>query len=453
MRRKVLSLSLALVLALSLCLATALPVSADQTATVTAPTRTLDEEATFDVPIAITETGDPMELNAFQIDIKVTENTLTLNSASAGTLISGWSVYHGGKVNAGGYDYWTVAGDPGNTENVSGSGELLVLNFTANATFTDGNATNLDLDNCTLSSIAGGGSLIASTLVDGLATVDLLEVTTIGVVGSNTITSEGYMSTSDEATTFTMTPTYSGGSGSGYTYVWTLDAGGTGSTTVEQPGDVVYSSSGGKTISLRVTDGDTSTSEGHEASGAATIYADLVADFAGTTGEAGHEQEGIAKPADGGGFESTTNYPITVTFTASNTGGKTPYLYADPAGWDIDNDGTLEGHVDGYAYDYSANATTDFTGTVGIGVYTVELAIQDSLLPANDTETKSDYISIYRAGNVNITGDEALYLNAADLTKLRLVIIGTDAATYTSDVNDDTAINAIDITKLLIYLS
>jgi hypothetical protein len=450
MKRKVLSLFLALVLVLSFSLATALPASADpgQEATITAPTRTMDEDATFNVPIAIDDTGDPaMSCAGFQFDITTTEATLTLNSVSAGALLpGGWSVYMSGKTTAGSYDTWTVFGDMGGGGTpVTGDGELIVLNYTGASDFDDAESTSLDLSNAIFS--IDGEAEVTMTLVDGSATVDLLEVTAATVVGDNTATSEGYVSASDEHTTFTLTPTVTGGDGGPYTYLWNFGADGTGTTTDQVPSDVEYSSAGAKSITLEATDGDSSTSTFTVGSIPATIYADLVADFTADTGTAGHAHEGIVKP-DGGGYESTTNYPSTVTFTGSSTGGKAPLLYTDLAGWDPDNDATIEGHTDGFAYDYEANADSDITGTIGKVQYTAVLTIKDSLLPAYDIETKDDLVTIWRAGNVNM--DDSL--GAADLTKIRLILQGTDAATFTSDVNDDTSINIHDVVKLLGYL-
>lgn len=451
MKKRIIYLFLALVLVLSFSLVTALPVSADpvKSATLTAPTRTLDVEATFDVPIAIDDTSsDPinnMELNAFNFDITVDTGTLTLNSVSAGTLISGWTLLKSDKTTGGTYpgkDWWTIVGYQGGIGTVSGSGELVVLNFTAAAGFTDGLDTVLHLDACTLAGYGSGVVTIPSTLNDGLATADLLEVTAATVVGSNTATSEGYVSASDENTTFTVTPTVVGGSGTYSTYAWGFGAGGSGTTSAPIPSDVTYSTAGAKSITLTVTDSDGSESAFTVGSIPAAIYNNLVADFSGTPTAA------IVKPS-GLSWVSTTTKPSNVAFTPGNTGGKQTYVYADPAGWDFNNDATIDSNVASPSFDYAT--IVDYSGSSGTAAknqFSVKLSVEDSLVASAD-KTETDYVTIWRAGNVDVDG----VLAASDLTKMARVVARLDSTTFTSDVNDDGAINALDITQTAIYIS
>ncbi len=69
------------------------------------------------------------------------------------------------------------------------------------------------------------------------------------------------------------------------------------------------------------------------------------------------------------------------------------------------------------------------------------LTVDDSLT-ASDDETKTDYITIYVAGDVN--GD--LSISATDITAIERIVAGEDPETFTSDVNDDGNINVLDIT-------
>jgi len=134
---------------------------------------------------------------------------------------------------------------------------------------------------------------------------------------------------------------------------------------------------------------------------------------------------------------STTYYPSTVTFDSSNsTGGKVTYTYS----WDFNNDATPDStDANPVDFDFAIFPGTDsnFEGAR----YTTVLTVDDSLT-ASDDETKTDYITIYVAGDVN--GD--LSISATDITAIELIVAGINPETLTSDVNDDGSINALDIT-------
>ncbi|MDD5510476.1 MAG: cohesin domain-containing protein [Dehalococcoidales bacterium] len=428
----IIGIVLTLVLLLTMCLATALPVSAGGMATVAIPNVTLDEDASFTLPLNIS--GSYSDLNAFNIDLVVDTDTLTLTGVTSGSLTgTGWTFLISARQTGGTYpgkDWWGIVGYAGPGIGVNGDGSIATLAFTANETFTNGENTALNLENCTLSD--KNADPITSTLADGTATVDLLEVAAVDVDGDNIpADNEGYVNPGADATTFTLTPTVTGGSGTYNTYAWTFGTDSSGTTAAVAPSDVTYSSNGTKTITLTVTDSHGSTSTFSVGTISAEIYANLVAGFSGTP------EKGIVKYVTDT-WVSTTQHSSTVAFTDATAGGKPANTYS----WDFNSDSTEDSAVANPSKNFA-----DFANATGAGFegaeYDVVLTVDDSLI-ADDDETKADYIAIYVAGDVN--GD--FELGAADLTMIARVIVLMEGDTYdfTSDTNDDGAINALDIT-------
>ena len=64
-------------------------------------------------------------------------------------------------------------------------------------------------------------------------------------------------------------------------------------------------------------------------------------------------------------------------------------------------------------------------------------------MTADDTQTLTDYITIYAAGDIN--GD--LALDAVDITAIEMIAALINPVTFTSDVNDDGSVNILDITS------
>ncbi len=343
-------------------------------------------------------------------------------------------------------DWWRIVANVPGFPGVTGGGYFATLNFTVVGVATD--TVVITLENGTVSDNTAT-AIVCSWTPTGTLTIAAFEVTDIGVVGDVTGTEEGYINPGDatDQTTFTMTPTIVGGNGA-FTYAWTFGTDGTGTTTGAAPSDVVYSSAGAKTIALTVTDalGSTSLPAGSMTGGTATIYTTLTLDsFAGDSGNAGNPQEGIVKWT-GAAWETTTNYSSSVAFTAtlSTTDlGKTPVTYA----WDFNTGDT------GQSTDTLAAPSFDYaTATTGGGValdvnfegaqYTVALTIDDAL-ESDDTVSTVDYVTIYVVGDIN--GDLALL--ADDITEIELIVAAVNSVTFTSDVNDDGSVNALDITK------
>ncbi|RLD59916.1 MAG: hypothetical protein DRJ05_05680, partial [Bacteroidetes bacterium] len=86
----------------------------------------------------------------------------------------------------------------------------------------------------------------------------------------------------------------------------------------------------------------------------------------------------------------------TVSFTDQTAGGETPYSYS----WDFDGDGTEDATTQNPSFQYNT-----------AGTYTVSLEVTDDL-SAVDTETKTDYITVYVATPVS------------DIATLRAGVIG-----------------------------
>jgi len=410
---------MALVLALALPLA--VYAAPDDTITLTrtddgTPYATVDVGATFSLRVAIDTISS---FDACDYKVNFDSAVLTLSSVDDG-LIGGVTVPRVALTELDGGE-WKVVDNIGGTGGASGSGYFNVLNFTV----IGADATNSDI---TLSD--GTVSSTSATEIDCTwpavlsVTVDLLEVTAIGVVGEGA-TSEGYVS-GDDTTTFIMTPTVSGGTGAGtYIYAWTFGDDGSGSTTVAAPSDVTYSSTGGKTIDLAVTDALSSDSTGNEASGTATVYDTLVAGFSGTPLE---------------GIKGSTLYPPTVGFADATAGGKTGGYTYD---WDY-GDSTTHGTTANPSHEYAPSGTK--TGLV----YTVSLTADDALA-ATDDETKTDYVTIYQMGDIN----EDLTVAATDITEIELIVgeVSGHGETLTCDANEDTNVNSIDITQTEILVA
>ena len=412
--------------------------SPDNQVSITLPYSTMDEGAQFTMDVAI---DNITNFDACNYDVVVDPaNVLNLTAVTDGD-ISATTIPVIGFNSISTYplkDAWRVAENVPGLPGVSGTGYFATLHFTV---------IGSDTSTCTISLEDGVVSdntateIICNWTGTGTLTIDRLEVTAISVVGE-LATSEGYVVPHQPLgctteTNFTMTPTVSGGTGAAtYTYAWTFGADGSGATTASAPSDVTYGSSGAKTVDLRVTDALSSTSEGYEVSGSADVYDTLVAGYSGDTGTVGHPQEGMVK-WDTTQWVSTVNYPSTVTFDSStSTGGKVTYTYS----WDFNNDTTQDSaDADPAAFDFAIFPGTDsnFEGAKYINVLTVN----DSLT-ASDDETKTDYITIYAAGDVN--GD--LGIDSTDITAIELIVAGINPETLTSDVNDDGNVNAIDIT-------
>ncbi|OPY29367.1 MAG: PKD domain protein [Methanocella sp. PtaU1.Bin125] len=121
--------------------------------------------------------------------------------------------------------------------------------------------------------------------------------------------------------------------------------------------------------------------------------------------------------------------PLTVAFTATNTGGA-----ADTWAWDFNNDGTIDSTLQNPSYTYSAG-----------GTYTVKLTATNA--GGSDTETKDNYITVLAnldftiAGSVDSVPATAIFAkepNAITVTNVKNM--GTDPASnivvslYASDV-------------------
>ena len=343
-------------------------------------------------------------------------------------------------------DWWRIVANVSGFPGVDGGGYFAVLNFEVVGVATD--TVVITLENGTVSDNTAN-AIVCSWTGTGTLTIAAFEVTDIGVVGDVTGTEEGYINPGDaiDKTIFTMTPTIVGGNGA-FTYAWTFDTDGTGTTTDAAPSDVVYSSAGVKTITLTVTDalGSTSLPAAGMTGGTATIYTTLTLDsFAGDSGNSGNPQEGIVK-WNVAAWVSTTNYSSSVAFTATLSAtdlGKVPVTYA----WDFNtgDGGQSISVIAAPSFDY-ASATTG--GGVALDVdfegaqYTVALTVDDAL-ESDDTVSTVDYVTIYVAGDVN--GDIALL--ADDITEMELILALINPSTFTSDVNDDGTVNALDITK------
>ncbi len=127
---------------------------------------------------------------------------------------------------------------------------------------------------------------------------------------------------------------------------------------------------------------------------------------------------------------TTGNEPLDVQFTDQSTGSITSWL------WDFGNEATST--VQNPLHTYTS-----------AGVYTVSLTVTDSLTTNSDTETKTDYISVYEPAPF-IPGDanEDGVVNSLDITKVKRIIMGLDEPTPGADANGDGNINALDITQI-----
>ena len=74
--------------------------------------------------------------------------------------------------------------------------------------------------------------------------------------------------------------------------------------------------------------------------------------------------------------------------------------------------------------------------------YSVRLTVDDAI-PAAANVTMANYITIYAAGDIGTD----LALSAADITGIERVVLGVDPSTITSDANNDSSINSVDLTK------
>ncbi len=404
---------------------------------------TMSPGANFTMNVVIDSITD---FDAAQFDVTATpDGVVNLTSVGNGlidvTAIPVFNSTNQGTANVS--DWWRVVDNADGFAGVTGSGYLAVLNFTVVGSATD--TVVITLENGLVGD-KDANPIACTWTGTGTLTVAGFEVTDISVVGDATGTEEGYINPGDatDQTTFTLTPTIVGGNGA-FTYAWTLGTDGTGNATAAAPSDVVYSSSGNKTITLIVTDAllNTSTLAVGMTGGNATIYDTLVfTSFNGTSGNVGNEQAGIVK-WNGSVWVSTTNYSSSVDLSANVSDGKTPYTYA----WDF-NTGDVGQSISANAtpsFDY-ANATTGGGGALDINFagaqYTVALTVDDDLT-ADDTQTLTSYITIYAAGDIN--GD--LSLDAVDITAIEMIVALINPVTFTSDASDDGSINIFDITK------
>ncbi len=447
--KRLLRIAIILGLVVGLTVVPATSVLAADTISITLPNAdagnaTMSPGATFSMQVVIDSITN---FDAMNYDVVATpDGVVDLTSVSTG-LIGGTTIPVVNSANQGTpgtSDWWRVVSNVSGFPGVSGGGYFAVLNFTVVGSDTD--TVVITLENGVVSDNTAT-AITCTWTGTGTLTVAAFEVTDISVSGDVTTTTEGYVNPGDaiDQTTFTLTPTVVGGNGA-LTYAWAFGTDGTGTTTDVAPSDVIYSSAGAKTITLTVTDalGSTSSAVGMTG-GTATIYTTLTLDsFAGDSGNAGNPQEGIVKWS-ATFWETTTNYSSSVAFTATLSGtdlGKTPVTYA----WDFNTGDAAQSvaTVAAPSFDY-ANATAagapldvDFEGAV----YTVALTVDDAL-ESDDIVSTVDYVTIYVVGDVN--GDLALL--ADDITAIELILALSSAQTFTSDVNDDGSISALDITK------
>jgi PKD repeat protein len=118
----------------------------------------------------------------------------------------------------------------------------------------------------------------------------------------------------------------------------------------------------------------------------------------------------------------------TFNFTDETTGGVLPYTYE----WDFDNNGTIDSTLQNPVYTYP-----------DAGTYTVALTVTDVLLD-EDTETKEDYLMVYKPGDANADCE----INMADVDKVERIILRLDPPTIWGDASQDGAINMADVTTI-----
>ena len=141
-------------------------------------------------------------------------------------------------------------------------------------------------------------------------------------------------------------------------------------------------------------------------------------------------------------LEQVTEQPPIAEFSATLTTGDKPLSvqFSDQS----------EGSITGWLWDFGDGATSTEQNPLHMytsaGVYTVSLTVAGS---PSDTETKTDYISVYEPAPF-IPGDanEDGVVNSLDITKVKRIIMGLDEPTPGVDANEDGNINALDITQI-----
>ncbi len=404
----------------------------DNQVSITLPYSTMDVGANFTMAVAIDNITD---FDAVNFDVVVDPAGTVNMTAVADGNISGTTVPAIGfnPVDGGTYpgkDAWRVVSNISGTPGVSGNGTFAVLSF--NVIGSDGATAVITLENGTVSSNTAT-EIVCTWTGTGTLTIDQLEVTGISVVGESG-TNKGYIDT----TNFTVAAANAtGGTGNTtYTYAWGFGTGSSGNTTTAVPSDVTYSSTGNKTISLTVTDALGSDSTGNEVTYWAFLYPELAVSFNGTTNTANYTRVGVVW-SDSGTWTSTTAYPSTVDFSSANTtgGDNTTYTYA----WDFNSDNATDNTTaNPSAFDFASFTSANFTGAQ----YSVRLMVTDAI-PVSANVTMANYITIYAAGDIGTD----LALSAADITGIERVVLGADPSTITSDANNDSSINSVDITK------
>jgi len=304
-----------------------------------------------------------------------------------------------------------VLGNVAGAAGVNGTGYLAEIHF--NVVGSPGDSSNITLSEGMLFNNMGEEIPGAQWLGDSVLVTQALSVT--GCEADPNPTSVGYN------TTFSANAT--GGVGA---YTWLWDFGDGNNSTAESP---VYAYAGADTYAATVTvkDGLNNT---QECSFNVTVNEALVANFSAGSGIVRAYPSGnptidpeIAYPTSGY-VNSPTN--TTFNFTNESTGGVGPYTYA----WDFGdgNNSTDEDPV----YTYAVN-----------GTYDVLLTVTDSLLDSN-TETKTNYLMAYRAGDANANG----IVDMADVTKVERIILSIDLPTIWGDANQNSIIDMGDVTKI-----
>ncbi len=96
----------------------------------------------------------------------------------------------------------------------------------------------------------------------------------------------------------------------------------------------------------------------------------------------------------------------------------------------------------GYFSGFSApGGTVSYTAA-----YTVKQTVDDGLITGDadqDSETKTDYISIVAVGDTDGDGK----IEADDLTLAEMIVVGTGVSTGFEDADDSGAVNILDITR------
>ncbi len=282
------------------------------------------------------------------------------------------------------------------SDSTGGSGSL-----TYSWNFGDGGTSTLS--NPSHSYSAAGSYTVTLTVTDGAG-------------GTDTESKLNYMTITDPLVAgFTASPTtalvgqnvtFTNGTDGGtpsYSYQWSFGDGGT--STSEDPSHS-YANPGPYTVTLTVTDSASGT-DTETKSNYITVIADLAADF-------------TAAPM-------TVSLGQAVVFTATVTGGATPYTYQ----WDFDNNGTMEPLT-------GANPSYTYTTE---GTKSVKLVVTDY---ASNTKTviKNALITVALGLQADFTVEPAAAAPSQSIKFTSLVNGVVGAASYEWDFNSDGTIDS-----------